>query len=100
MSGCKILQHAVDDAAKPARGEAAVAGGFVDRNNAADLQRLPLLVFVVVVAAVLGLTRIVQDFELRLENLEAMPVAITGFDFAVQRDQHSGTKFVLQIRSR
>ncbi len=41
----EVLQHAVDDAAKPARGEAAVAGGFVDRNDAADFERLPLLIF-------------------------------------------------------
>ena len=96
--GLKILQHAVDDAAKPARGQAAVAGGLVDGDDAADFERLPLLVFVV--AACRLRRRVVQDFELRLKDLEAMPVAIAGFDFAVERDQHAGTKLVLQIRSR
>ena len=40
---------------------------------------------------------IVQDLELRLQDLEAMAAAIAGFDFAVQRDQHAGAKLVLQI---
>ncbi len=71
MSGLEVLQHAVDDAAKPARGEAAIAGGFVDGDDAADLERLPLLIFLVAVGRLLG--RIVQDLELRLQNLEAVP---------------------------
>ena len=40
---------------------------------------------------------VVKNFELRLEDLEAMPVAVAGLDFAVERDQHAGSKFVFQI---
>ena len=82
----------VDDATKPARGEPAIARGFVDRHDAADLQRLPLLLL----AAARRFRGIVQHLELRLKNLEAVSAAIAGLDFAVQRDQHSGAKLVLQ----
>ena len=36
----EVLQHAVHNAAKPASREASVAGSFVDRNDAADFERL------------------------------------------------------------
>ena len=38
-----------------------------------------------------------QNLELRLKDLEAVSAAVAGLDFAIQRDQHSGTKLVLQI---
>ena len=90
----EVLQHAVNDAAKPARGEPAIAGGLVDGDDAADFERLPLLLFVA--GRLFG--GIVQDLELRLHDLEAMSAAIAGFDFAIQSDQHAGAELVLQIR--
>ncbi len=58
----EVLQHAVHHATKPARGEASIAGGLVDRDDAAHLEGLQALIF----SGAFGQRGIVQDFELRL----------------------------------
>ena len=89
----QVLQHAVDDAAKPARGQPSVAGAFVDGHHAPDFQRLPL-----VLLAAFAHGGIVQNLELRLDNLEAVALAALGnFHLAVERQQHAGAKFVAQV---
>src|SRR5208283_4032885 len=92
----EVLEHAVNYAAEPARGEAAIPGTFVDGNDATNFKRMPLLFLSTAIAV--RRRGIVQDFELRLDDFEAVASAITRFNFAIKRHQHSGTKFVLQVR--
>src|ERR1039458_6573756 len=91
----KALPHGVDHAPEPARRKTAIAGSFVNGDDAADLERLPLGLIAVVVSA--GCSRIVQYLELGLDNLEAMASTVARFHLAVQRQQHAGAKLVLQV---
>src|ERR1035438_2754703 len=90
----KALQHGVDHAPEPARGKTAIAGSFVNGDDATDLERLPLGF---VASAVAVGSRIVQNLELRLDNFEAVASTIARFHLAVQRQQHAGAKLVLQV---
>ncbi len=90
----QVLQHAVNHPAKPARSEAAVARSLVDGHDAAHLERLPLLL----VATALRFGGVVQDFELRLQNLEAMAAAITASTLPYKATSIPGAKLVLQVR--
>ncbi len=74
---------------KPARGELALSRGFVDGDNAADLQRLGH-------AGAAFILRITQNFKLRLDNLQPATARVL-FDLAVERDQLSRAEAVFQV---
>src|SRR5664279_2186650 len=90
----KALQHGVDHAPEPARRKTAIAGSFVNGDDATDLERLPLGF---VASAVAVGSRIVQNLKLGLDNFEAVASTIARFHLAVQRQQHAGAKLVLQV---
>ena len=69
MSWVKVLQHTVNDASKPSRREPPVSRSLVNRHDAPDLERLPLLFSS---PSPLASERIVQNLKLRLEDLEAI----------------------------
>ncbi len=83
----------MNDAAKPARGELALASGFVDGDDAADFERVGNLLFCGAGVAVVG--RVADDLELRLHELQ-LAVSIL-FDLAVESDDLAGLKAIAQV---
>ncbi len=89
--GRKILQHAVDDAPKPARSEATLPSRFIDRDNPADLQRGGCLLF-----SCFGLVGgVAKNFKLGLHQLQFSTALL--FDLAIKRDELSGLEAVSKI---
>ncbi len=64
----EILQRRVQDAPKPARGQAALPGGFVDGDDSPDLERVGG--FLLLSSARGPIFGVAQDFKLRLHQLQ------------------------------
>ncbi len=89
--GCQIIERGVDSTPKPARGKA--TDRLIDRNDAANLQRLHRFLF----RAALAAAGIPQNLELRLHDLQ-LAAACIFLDLAVQCDHLPGCELVLQVR--
>src|SRR5580765_3949563 len=92
--GAQIVERPAYDASKPARRKLALAGGFVDGNNASDFERGGGFFLGLVGAAVF--VDIAEQFKLWLDNLQ-FAIAIL-FHFAVESDHLTGLEAVLKIR--
>ena len=89
--GRKILQNAVDDAAEPARRQAALAGGLVNGDDAADFERRGS--FLLARFSLVG--GVAENFKLGLHQLQF--TAALFFHLAVKGHQLSGLEAVAQI---
>ncbi len=92
--GLQLFEHAEDDAAKPASAELALAGRFINRHDAAYLERLPLAIVARLRRRFAG---IVQDFKLRLHDLQSLTAEVALLDSAVKRHHHTRAKLVFQV---
>ena len=92
--GIQIFQRPSDNAPEPAWRKLALAGRFVDRNDASDLERGGGLLFSLIGAALF--VDVAQNLELRLHNLQ-LAVAVL-FNLAVERQHLSGLEAALEIR--
>src|ERR1700722_1861396 len=91
--GRQIVECSADGAAKPARRQPTLADRLVDRDDAADLQRLRSLLLCTVFAA---LRRIAQNFELWLYDLQLV-AALVFFNLAVECDHLTRLELVAQV---
>ncbi len=89
--GREIFQNAVDDAPKPARGQAALAGRLVDGHDPADFERG--CGFLLCAFGLVG--GIAENFELRLDELQISAALL--LHLAVKGYQLSGLEAVAQI---
>ncbi len=91
--GAQVVERPANDAPEPARRQLALTGGFVNRNDASDLERGGGFFFRIVGAAFF--IDIAENFKLRLNNLK-FALAIL-FHFAVESDQLPCLETVAQI---
>jgi len=92
--GIQIFERPADNAPEPARRKFALAGGFVDGNNASDFERDGCFFFCFADTALF--VNVAENLELRLRDLQ-LAVAIF-FHLAVERQHLPGLKTALQIR--
>ena len=89
----EVLERAADDAAEPARGQAPLAGGFVDGNNSSHLERRDDLVF----RPSGEPCAVVEKFELGLDQLQASLVKVL-LHLSVESNPLPGLEAVAQVR--
>ncbi len=87
----EILQHAVDDAPKPARSKASLAGRLVDGDDPSDFKRCGGFLL----SAFSFVGRVAENFKLRLHQLQFSAALL--LHFSVQRDKLTGLEAVPQI---
>src|SRR4029077_15644659 len=75
-------------------GEFCVGGRFVNRNDAADFERLNVLCAFQIKLAFTAC--VIQKFELRLGDLQAATLP-SFFDLAIKRDELAGLEAVAQV---
>ena len=90
---CQSVERGADGAPKPARRKASLPRRFINRNDAADLQRLARLFFG---RAILAPVALAQHLDLRLHNLQFAGARIF-LHLAVERDHLARLKFALKI---
>ena len=89
------FQHPVNDAPEPSRRQLPFSGRLINGNNAPRLQRLPLsLLFICRRAAP---DRVIQNFKLRLHDLQPVNSSRRRLHLSVQRHNLSRPKLIFQI---
>ena len=90
----QILESGVYDPSEPARGQASLASGFVNRHDASDLQRSRQFLLGRIAAS--GGCCIIQNFKLWLYQLQLAAIQIS-LHLAVESDYLTGLKTVTQV---